>query len=73
MRGGSAERVGPTMSMDGLSAYVPAIRAGVRALRHDAERAYASFRPTDLEQLNRDAETLDRLAHKLDVRDSWPT
>lgn len=67
-RGGSAEKKDESRHLDGLAAYVPAIRAGVRALRHEVRLAQASFRPTDEGIHAKDARTLERLADQLDVR-----
>lgn len=62
------ERPMRTMTLDGLSSFVPSIEAGARALRREVARARAAFLPTDMENHQHDAAMLENLAHRLDVR-----
>ena len=56
------------MAVDGLASFVPAIEAGARALQREGEKARHDFRLTDAGHCFAGAETLARLARRLDVR-----
>lgn len=65
---GLPERPERMMPLDGLAKFVPAIEAGARALRREAEACRRRFLPTDMAFRDRDAEALEVLAHHLDIR-----